>query len=107
MNPAEKPWSPLVSEYAQDADMLELIELFVGEMPDRVERLYQALELADLQAVGVLAHQLRGAGGGYGFPQITTVAREVEVMSRDETVELDALRRSVDALTELCRRASA
>ncbi len=110
-NPAPKYTEPIVeplrSVYAGDADMAELIELFVGEMPDRIAMLNDALADNDLEMLAGFAHQIKGAGGGYGFPDITAASRRVEDLARDESSDVDAVRRSVDELVDLCRRASA
>ncbi len=98
--------APLYSAYADDADMAELIELFVNEMPQRVDALRQAIADKDIDAIIRLSHQLKGAAGGYGFDVITDVAREVERQAR--TVDdVAAVKRRVDDLILLCHRASA
>ena len=98
---------PLISEYASDADMLELIEMFVAELPERVTALNDAMAAGDLARVGGLAHQLKGAGGGYGYPTITDSAFTLETMAKAGTDDLDAVRRNIDELVSLCNRASA
>ena len=98
---------PLVSQYADDADMLDLIELFVAELPGRIEALDDALAGGDLQRLGALAHQLKGAGGGYGYPSITDTARQLEHLTADGSADLDAVQRHVHNLADLCRRAAA
>ncbi|MBT6497087.1 MAG: response regulator, partial [Planctomycetaceae bacterium] len=65
----------LVSELADDEDMLELVEMFVGELPERIAAIERSIDEQDLETLGVLAHQLKGAAGGYGFPTMTDAAR--------------------------------
>jgi len=105
------PSAPVVSEFASDPDMTELIAMFVEEMPDKVRLLqthFQSRELADLQRV---AHQLKGAGGGYGFSVVSTAAGRLEdsvkaVRASAPTPEthLAAIRAEVDSLISLCQR---
>ncbi len=97
---------PLLSEFADDPDMVDLVELFVGEMPGRIQEIDDALATDDLFSLARLAHQLKGAGGGYGFPAITDVARQLEERARAAD-DLEALRRDIEDLRSLCRRASA
>jgi len=85
------------SELAREADMLELIELFVEELPLRVGRMKRAAGEQDWQEVGRLAHQLKGAGGSHGFPQLTDAAWQVERAVR----ELGPMSAVVEALGEL------
>ena len=66
------------SIYEDDPDMAELVRSFVADLARRVETLDQLLAEGNLQELQRLAHQLKGAGGGYGFPQITEVAACLE-----------------------------
>lgn len=75
---------PLYSEFAGDPDMRELLEMFVSELPGRVAAIEQAVRASDKEAVKRLSHQLKGAGGGYGFMPITDVAAQVEQMVKAE-----------------------
>jgi HPt (histidine-containing phosphotransfer) domain-containing protein len=77
--------------------MAELVEMFVDELPDRIEHLQQLLATADWDALGRLAHQMKGACGSYGFDQLTPLAARVEQASRDGEPEQQILA----AVTEL------
>ncbi len=98
--------APLYSTYADDPDMAELIAMFVNELPERVDALRQAIVEQDMETIRRLSHQLKGAAGGYGFEPITDVAREVEQQAR-HAQDVAAVKRRVDDLILLCRRASA
>jgi HPt (histidine-containing phosphotransfer) domain-containing protein len=94
------------SELARESDLVELIELFVEELPQRVGRMKAAAAEQDWQEVGRLAHQLKGAGGSHGFPQLTDAAWQVERAVR----ELGPMSAVVEALAELegvCERVRA
>ncbi len=96
---------PITSEFAGDPDMKELVEFFVDQMPDRVRALEQSLEAGLLDELRSIAHQLKGAGGSYGFPQITESARRLEEQA--DGADLDAIRRGVDHLVNICNRTAA
>lgn len=96
---------PLVSDFADDPDMAQLVDLFVSQLPQRVAAVRHALEEGDEQLLKALAHQLRGSAGGYGFQPITHAAATVENDVK-EHVDLDELKASVDELVTLCRRAT-
>ena len=98
--------APLISDFANDAEMLELLDLFVGEMSGRIHDIDAAIAADDLTELARLAHQLKGAGGGYGFPTITESAATLEQLAKSAD-DRDALLRGVEELTALCRRASA
>ncbi len=98
---------PLQSLYADDPDMADLVRLFVSELPDRIasaERAWRERRVEDLTR---LAHQLKGAGSGYGYPAITQAAAQLE----RELRELNAregvadVRDELDTLLDMCRRA--
>ena len=93
----------LLSELADDPDMAELLEQFLADLPGRVDAIGVALDDNDQAHVASLAHQLKGAAGGYGFPTISDAARTLESGARlaNDTTELRA------SLTVLLARARA
>jgi HPt (histidine-containing phosphotransfer) domain-containing protein len=99
--------SPIISEFADDADMIELIDLFVAELKQRVEQIQAAFESSDTDTLRTLTHQLKGSGGGYGFPMLTACAAAVEQQIMSGACDTVALGRSVDELIELCKRVKA
>ena len=102
----ENQKTPLLSEFADERDMVEIIELFVGELPERVRTLTQCLEEQRMEDLTMLAHQLKGAGGGYGFPTLGMAAAHLERELKKDQVDPDAIRHLLDELVDLCNRAS-
>ena len=49
-----------------------------------------------------MAHQLKGAGGGYGFPQVTDAARTVDMAIRERRI--DDAQVAAQTLVTLCAR---
>ena len=77
------PTEPLLySTLGDDPEMGELVEMFVGDLPDRIQAIQSAMTAIDLEEIGRLAHQMKGAAGGYGFDQLTAVALGVEQAAR-------------------------
>jgi len=74
---------PIRSVYEDDPDMLEIVREFAAELPDRIADLEGRLEAGDLAQLQVLAHQLKGAGGGYGFSPVTDAAAVLEQSLKD------------------------
>ncbi len=66
-----------------DPDMVEIVREFASDLPNRVRRLEELLAQGDFEELERVAHQLKGAGGGYGFPQITEAAAVLELALRD------------------------
>jgi PAS domain S-box-containing protein len=102
----EGPPPSLISELAEEADLADLVGEFVEGLPARVDALEAAMVRNDLAVIARLAHQLKGAAGSYGFPTITTAANAVEENAKAH-VCVDALRRQLEVLASLCRRAGA
>ncbi|MEZ6233110.1 MAG: Hpt domain-containing protein [Phycisphaerales bacterium] len=99
--------APLVSEFAGDPEMQELVEFFVSALPERIDAIRGALGEQRFRDLQRLAHQMKGAAGGYGFPAIGTAAGALEgTLKQNEQPPLDQVRGEVDALIALCNRAA-
>ena len=94
---------PIESDFEGDPQMRELIEFFVSEMPAKASRLSALFECQQIEDLERLAHQLKGAAGGYGFGVISEAAADLVVSIRAEE-ELERLRSQVEQLIDLCRR---
>lgn len=111
-NPRPVQGQPLVSEFAHDPDMHELVGMFVDEMPERVRSLQELWQARDLETLQRVAHQLKGASGGYGFTSVGKAAGRLEEAlkgappGRPPESHLADLRSRVDELIGLCRRVS-
>ena len=69
---------PIRSIYEDDPDMAEIVQEFAIALVDRRRSLQTFLAENDLDALQTAAHQLKGAGGGYGFQAITDAAARLE-----------------------------
>ncbi|MCA9041479.1 MAG: Hpt domain-containing protein [Planctomycetaceae bacterium] len=78
---------PVRSEYADDEDFAELLEMFTEEIPVRRQRLEEAFNTQNMEELKTLSHQLKGAGGGYGFPDLSVIAARLEQACKDNTPE--------------------
>lgn len=108
--PNSQPASgPLRSEFSNDPDMREIVEMYVQEMPARVSKLQDLWAAQQMDELKRLAHQLKGASGGYGFAPVGSAAAKVEssLMSLAEgsaSASLDQLRKQFEDLLSMCRR---
>ena len=102
----DPPRGVIVSTLQDDPDLCELIEQFVARMPAKVATLEAAWAAGELENLARLAHQLKGAGGGYGFWPISDAAGQLEAAIRagaasaavsDRLKELVAVCRAVRA----------
>ena len=89
----------LRSIYEDDPDMVEIVREFAEQLPERAAALRQRHASGELEELKVLAHQLKGAGGGYGYPAITDRAGALEEALRDAAAGAVI----TDRLEALCR----
>ena len=71
--------NPVRSEFADDPDMADIVALFVSELPKRISSMQEALCSGDIAQLRILAHHLKGAAGGYGFPKLGEAAALVDL----------------------------
>lgn len=103
---SRNPDSPVRSRYADDPTMRAIVARFASALPERSDRLRQALLKADLDALNSLAHQLKGTAGGYGFDSISSAAAELEEETLSLEADLAMVRERVEDITILCTAAS-
>jgi len=69
----------LVSELlCEDPDLHDIVEEFVDGLSDRIVHLKLAFDELDWSQLRTLAHRLKGAGGSYGYPDISQLAAQME-----------------------------
>jgi len=65
-----------------DRELLELKREFLGEAEQKASEIQRMLEgepdSASIERLGYLAHQLKGAGGSYGYQDISDEAAAIE-----------------------------
>ncbi|MEM1422525.1 MAG: Hpt domain-containing protein [Planctomycetota bacterium] len=98
---------PIESAFKDDPDMMELVEMFVDEMGDRIASMESAFGSSDWTALQTVAHQLKGASGGYGFDAVGEAAASLEGVLKSGSDDAATIKNEMDALTDLCRRVSA
>jgi HPt (histidine-containing phosphotransfer) domain-containing protein len=86
----------ICSEYADDEDMVDLIDEFVEELGEEIASMRKVFEGGDYDGLCRLAHQMKGAGGSYGYPMLTEVAKELEKAAKEK--DIDAGRSTLDKL---------
>jgi PAS domain S-box-containing protein len=100
---ASNPQGPIASTLSDYPGMKKIILEFVAGLPEEVAKLQQTLDAGDLSLLKRAVHQLRGAGGGYGFDAISesaAVAEESIKMSDN----LEAIQDKINSLIDVIRR---
>ena len=92
----------LQSTFADDPDMQEVLVEFVNELPIHVSKIGALMLEQNLDELRRVVHQLKGAGGGYGFAPISrsAAAAESRIKSGDP---LKAIEAELAALCEILR----
>jgi len=60
----------------------EFINTYLGNSPKLLENISQALPEADLEAIYINAHQLKGGSGSIGAMQVCRLANQIEEKAR-------------------------
>jgi len=95
----------ILSAFRNDPDMGGVIAEFVGHLPERLAQMRQAAGSSLWDVLRRLAHQLKGAGGSYGYACLTDAARELESPVNQADVEGAML--ALNHLAHLCERIQA
>lgn len=93
------------SEYADDPDMKEIINKFVARLGGVVAEMAEALANNCHEELRRLAHQLKGAGGGYGYQSLTEAARVLEDAAK--VGDIEAAKLAMNELSRLCKAVAA
>ena len=92
---------PVASEL-DDESILSFLGSYVDDLPGQVAKVQSLLRERNLAELKEILHGLKGSGGLFGFPQITTHAALAEQRLKD-TAPLDSIAAEVDALVEVIR----
>jgi HPt (histidine-containing phosphotransfer) domain-containing protein len=65
-----------------DSQIAALVPRFLANRAADVGKIRAALAGADFEAIRGLAHGMKGAGGGYGFPEISRLGAALEEGAR-------------------------
>ena len=96
----------LVSQLIKESpDLGDIVAEFVQGLAPQVAQLKQSFEKLDWQMLAVLAHRLKGAGGSYGYPDISRLGAEMEQGFRNQHAE--DFRAWITRLSELVAAAEA
>jgi len=90
---------------ADDPDMYDLVQEFVDGLGGRIGEFKQAYEQSDWDQLATLAHQLKGAGGSYGYPDLSSLGATMEQAFRAHSADQFAV--WLDQLDHLIQAARA
>jgi HPt (histidine-containing phosphotransfer) domain-containing protein len=95
---------PLISVYANDAAVADILPLFISNVPKYLENLTNHIRSGDWAMAARVCHDLKGTAGGYGYPDIGAVAKALEAEVKGAR-SLENLERYLTEARILCKRA--
>ncbi len=69
----------------------ELIDIFLGDTPARIEEVRAALSGGDLSTGQRAAHSIKGAAGNFGATQLAHLAHEIEQLAKNSDLSAMAI----------------
>jgi len=83
-----------------DPDLEDLIPGFLDNRAKDVVSINDMLDKGDFDSIRILGHSMKGAGGGYGFDEITEIGDKIEIaaVAADAAVIREANARLADYL---------
>jgi signal transduction histidine kinase len=93
----------LKSTHANEPKIAKLVERFVSRLPERVSQIESLARKNSLEELRQALHNLKGAGGGYGFSSLSDLAGRAEQQIRDKG-PLDTIQDQVQELLDMVRR---
>ncbi len=94
---------PIGSELLRsDPTFVDIVLQFVDGLGERLTTMEDAIREGDFEALRMAAHQLKGSGGGYGYPLLSEQAAELERRAKTKTHH-DCVK-ALHELTQLCER---
>lgn len=67
----------------EDPDLIDLIDKFMKRLPVMQESINCAYSEDNVEELSNLIHQMKGVGGGYGYPMLTELCVNIEVQIRN------------------------
>jgi signal transduction histidine kinase/DNA-binding NarL/FixJ family response regulator len=93
----------LQSVFADKPVIARILPKFLSCLDARLQAMDAALAGGEWEELRRLAHQLKGAGGSYGFPSVSEAAKKLEYAARDRLSA--AATASLAEVSALCRAA--
>ena len=81
--------------------VVKLVNLFLGDMPERIESLQSEISAAEFEACGATAHTVKGVAANLSVLRLQEAATELELAAKSQhTQELDSLLGAIKTVYE-------
>jgi HPt (histidine-containing phosphotransfer) domain-containing protein len=71
----------------EDPSLIDLIDKFIARLPSMQTAILNAYNKKDYEHFSGLIHQLKGVGGGYGYPMLSALCAEIEVSAKEDNFD--------------------
>jgi len=71
----------------EDPGLIDLIDKFMTRLPAMRDSINLANTDKNDEEFSNLIHQLKGVGGGYGYPMLTVLCSDIEVQIKNKSAE--------------------
>ncbi len=103
IEPPEKSYPPIYSTLIkEEPDLIDIVNRFVDNLPTTLKLILNANEKQDWEELNNLAHQLKGVGGGYGYPMLTEIGSKIQFQLENKFYEEVTL--LVNELGHVCQQ---
>ena len=68
----------------EEPDLIDLINKFLSRLPGMQDAIMKAYSDKEWETFLSLIHQMKGVGGNYGYPALTTLCAEIEVNAKNQ-----------------------
>ena len=101
-NTVESEVVMLTSDILDDEpELIDLIDKFISRLPGMWGAIKQAHKMQDEEEFLRLIHQMKGVGGGYGYPILTEISSKIEFESENKNAEkVNELIEEFDLMTD-------
>jgi CheY-like chemotaxis protein len=72
---------------AEDPDLIDLIDKFMRRLPEMQSAINQSYNDKNWEVFSGLIHQMKGVGGGYGYPMLTDLCANLEVQLKNQSMD--------------------
>jgi HPt (histidine-containing phosphotransfer) domain-containing protein len=91
LQPPQPPPPPAPEEKIvihADPEIADLIPRFLENRHKDIDSIRACLNQGDFEAIRMLGHSMKGAGGGYGFQGISEIGKQIEDAAKQNSNEL-------------------
>ncbi len=74
-------------QYFDKEIVLEIIDIFINEYPDRITAISESINKKDYDAIKFNSHSIKGVIANFIAPEVEQKARELEIMGSNQNID--------------------